>query len=256
MIDPAAEVGIGALITGKVAVLGSTKIGPGVVIEGPRLGPPMAIGPDAVVGAGSVISMASVGARAVLQAGSVVTRRVPSDAVIGGSEGRLLRTRPGSAPQTSPSTPASAASLIPRESLLTLRLVDDMRGALVAGEYPGQLPFAVSRFFTVFGVPGPEVRGEHAHRECHQLLVAVAGTLEVVCDDGFESRSYSLSRPEVALHIPPMVWGVQHQYSSDAVLLVLASHAYDSDDYIRDYEEFKRLAGERAASIEQQRAAT
>ncbi len=200
--------------------------------------------------------MASIGGRAVLQPGSVVTRPVPSDAVIGGSEARLLRTRPGSSSQAPLPAPEPGSARVPREALLTLRLVDDLRGALVAGEHPSQLPFAVSRFFTVFGVPGPEVRGEHAHRECHQLLLAVAGSLEVICDDGFETRSYSLSRPEVALHIPPMVWGVQHQYSSDAVLLVLASHSYDPDDYVRDYDEFKRLARTNASGSEPPQAVT
>ncbi len=245
--DPAVELGIGVVITGRVTLLGSTRIGPGVVIEGPRIGAPLTIGPDAVVGAGAVVSMASIGARAVLEAGAVVARPVPANAVIGGNPGRLIRTRPGRGGDAGPVQPAApAAQDQQRDALIGLRLADDMRGALVAGEAPGQLPFTVSRFFTVFDVPGPEVRGEHAHYECHQLLVAVAGSLEVICDDGHQSRTYTLSRPDVALHIPPLVWGVQHQYSSDAVLLVLASHPYDPADYIRDYEEFRRVVRERA----------
>lgn len=244
--DPAVDVGVGVVITGRVTLLGSTRLGPGVVIEGPRIGAPLTIGPDAVVGAGAVISMASIGTRAVLEAGTVVTRPVPANAVIGGNPGRLIRTRPGRASDPN-GPPAPAEQGQPREALISLRLADDMRGALVAGEAPGQLPFKVSRFFTVFDVPGPEVRGEHAHYECHQLLVAVAGSLEVICDDANQSRTYTLSRPDVALHIPPLVWGVQHQYSSDAVLLVLASHAYDPADYIRDYDEFLRIVRERAA---------
>lgn len=244
--DPAVEIGAGVVITGRVTLLGSTRVGPGVVIEGPRIGAPLTVGPDAVVGAGAVISMASIGARAVLEAGAVVARPVPANAVIGGNPGRLIRTRPGRAAEAvQPSVPTHQGQ--PRDALISLRLADDMRGALVAGEAPGQLPFQVSRFFTVFDVPGPEVRGEHAHYECHQLLVAVAGSLEVICDDGNQSRTYTLSRPDVALHIPPLVWGVQHQYSSDAVLLVLASHGYDPADYIRDYDEFRRIVRERAA---------
>lgn len=241
-VDPAVTLGAGVVITGRVAILGSTRIGPGVVVEGPRIGSALTIGPDSVVGTGATISMASIGARAVLEPGTVVTRTVPADAVIGGNPGRILRTRPGRPAEPVP--PPATSEDRTRESLVSLRLVDDMRGALVAGEYPAQLPFTVSRFFTVFGVPGPEVRGEHAHHECHQLLIAVAGSLEVICDDGTHTRSYALSRPDVALHIPPLVWGVQHQYSSDAVLLVLASHPYDSADYIRDYDEFKRCVEE------------
>ena len=95
----------------------------------------------------------------------------------------------------------------------------------------------------MFDVPSVETRGEHAHKACHQFLVCVRGSVNVVADDGRDRQEYVLDRPEKGLHLPPMVWGIQYKYSPDAVLLVFASHYYDADDYIRDYEEFRRLAG-------------
>jgi DNA-binding transcriptional LysR family regulator len=117
----------------------------------------------------------------------------------------------------------------------------DHRGSLVVAELPEDLPFPPRRIFAVYDVPGADVRGEHAHRECEQLLVATHGALSVRVDDGSESREVRLDVPSVALYLPPMIWGVQHRFSEDAVLLVLASHAYDADDYIRDRDEFVRI---------------
>jgi UDP-2-acetamido-3-amino-2,3-dideoxy-glucuronate N-acetyltransferase len=93
-------------------------------------------------------------------------------------------------------------------------------------------------------VSSREVRGEHAHRALHQLLICIHGECAVAIDDGTERGEVLLDRPDVALHLPPMVWGTQYRYSPDGVLLVLASDAYDPDDYIRDYDEFQRLVGD------------
>jgi hypothetical protein len=90
----------------------------------------------------------------------------------------------------------------------------------------------------VFDVPGREIRGEHAHRRCHQFLIAARGSLAVVVDDGTAREEIPLEAPTVGLYVPPMVWAVQYKYSPDALLLVFASDAYDPDDYIRDYDEF------------------
>ncbi len=119
-----------------------------------------------------------------------------------------------------------------------LREVHDARGNLSAAEVGVDIPFEVKRYFLVYQVPGMELRGEHAHRACHQFLVAVAGSLHVIADDGEHREEFVLDRPSLGLHLPPMVWGVQHRHTPGAVLMVLASHAYDSGDYIRDYAEF------------------
>jgi dTDP-4-dehydrorhamnose 3,5-epimerase-like enzyme len=109
---------------------------------------------------------------------------------------------------------------------------------LSVGEFSSQIPFIPQRYFIVFDVPGKEVRGEHAHRRCHQFLVCARGSLNVVIDDGTFSEEIVLDRPDVGLYIPPMIWAVQYKYSADALLLVFASDHYDPGDYIRDYDEF------------------
>ena len=90
----------------------------------------------------------------------------------------------------------------------------------------------------VYDVPNSKVRGAHAHKECHQFLIAAHGAVNVILDDGDQRREYSLSDAKTGLYIKPGVWGIQYKYSADAVLLVMASHSYDPDDYIRDYNTF------------------
>lgn len=119
---------------------------------------------------------------------------------------------------------------------------DDHRGNLVVAEVNKQLPFAVQRFFTVSHVPEGEPRGIHAHKECHQFLVCVSGSVKAMVDNGHERVVVQLDRPTLGLHMPPLTWGAQYDYSKDAVLLVLASHNYDAEDYIHDYEEFLVLS--------------
>jgi hypothetical protein len=128
-------------------------------------------------------------------------------------------------------------------TLQKFRLVPDLRGALSVGEFERDIPFIPRRYFLVFDVPTAETRGEHAHRICHQFLLAVRGSVNVVADDGTAREDFVLNRPDIGLHLPPMTWGIQYNYSHDAMLLVFASHYYDAGDYIRDYAEFLRLAG-------------
>jgi len=117
----------------------------------------------------------------------------------------------------------------------------DFRGLLSVGEAGDQIPFEVRRFFLVSGVASEEIRGEHAHHRLYQFLVCVHGSCEVMVDDGVNRESFRLDDPSCAVLVPPMVWGVQHRFTQDAVLLVLASEKYDSADYIRDYDEFLKL---------------
>jgi hypothetical protein len=114
---------------------------------------------------------------------------------------------------------------------------------LTVGEFERTIPFPVRRYFIVFEVPSIETRGEHAHHECHQFLICARGSCSVVADDGFHRQEIVLDRPDVGIYLPPMVWGIQYKYSTDAALIVFASHHYDGADYIRDYSEFRRLVG-------------
>ena len=100
------------------------------------------------------------------------------------------------------------------------------------------IPFGIKRVFYSYDIPGGEARGAHAHRECHQLLIAASGSFEVVLDDGINKRTILLNRPFYGLHIPPGIWASEQGFSSGSVCLVLASHCYEESDYIRDYDKY------------------
>jgi hypothetical protein len=127
-------------------------------------------------------------------------------------------------------------------SLHQLRLVEDLRGKLSVGEYQRDIPFVPKRYFLIFDVPAEEARGRHAHRLCHQFLICVRGSCRVKLDDGEHRAEVSLDRPDLGVYLPPMIWGTQHSYSPDAILLAFASEYYEANEYIRDYAEFCVLA--------------
>jgi acetyltransferase-like isoleucine patch superfamily enzyme/dTDP-4-dehydrorhamnose 3,5-epimerase-like enzyme len=198
------------------------------------------------VGAGAtVLGGVTVGAGAMVGAGAVVTRDVPPFAVVTGNPARIRgyvganRTQAeGISEVEAPALPVSKVSGV---RSIDLHSVDDLRGRLSVGEVGVQLPFLPQRVFFVYEVPTKDVRGEHAHRSVEQVLICVAGALSVVVDDGKARAEYRLDSPERALYIPAMVWAGQYAYSHDAVLMVLASGAYDAAEYIRDYDEFQKL---------------
>ena len=103
------------------------------------------------------------------------------------------------------------------------------------------IPFQIKRVFYLYDIPSGESRGAHAHKQCHQLLVAASGSFEVLLGDGRAQRLVQLNKPELGLHIPPGIWASEINFSSGSVCLVLASHTYDEDDYIRDYSDFLKL---------------
>lgn len=100
------------------------------------------------------------------------------------------------------------------------------------------LPFDIKRVFYSYDIPGGESRGAHAHKECHQFLVAASGAFEVLLDDGVNKRTVLLNRPFYGLHVPPGIWAAEQGFSSGSICLVLASRGYEADDYIRDYDEY------------------
>ena len=100
------------------------------------------------------------------------------------------------------------------------------------------IPFEIKRVFYLFDIPGGESRGAHSHKECHQFLVAASGSFEVQLDDGYTKRTVRLERPYYGLHIPPGIWAAEQGFSSGSICLVLASHIYCEEDYIRNYNSF------------------
>lgn len=184
-----------------------------------------------------------IGERAMVGAGSVVTRAVPSHAIVAGNPARIIgyvdsvkEAPPGD--RLDVDAAGVLQTTVAGVTLHRLRTSTDMRGSLTAAEFGGAIPFVPRRTFLVFDVPSAEVRGEHAHRACHQFLVCVAGSVAVLADDGEHREEFTLTRNDVGVYLPPLVWGVQYKYSPDAVLLVLASDPYDPDDYIREYPAF------------------
>jgi hypothetical protein len=118
--------------------------------------------------------------------------------------------------------------------------VQDPRGDLTVGEFGSGFPFQPKRYFIVFGVSAGTLRGEHAHKRCHQFLICAQGYCTALVDDGVTRREIVLDNPSFGIHVPPMIWGTQYNYSADGALLVFASERYDPDDYIRDYGEFQQ----------------
>ena len=198
------------------------------------------ISAGASIGAGAVILPGiRLGQNSMVGAGAVVTRDVPPNAVVVGNPAHITGyVDAGSLEfghhEHDPALPAVDVNGVVLQRLV---LATDLRGSLVASDF-AQLPFVPKRVFTVFDVPSRDVRGEHAHRICSQLLVCLKGSVSCIVDDGTNRSQIKLDRPDVGLYIPPLVWGTQYNYSSDAILLVLASEEYDADDYIRDYQEF------------------
>lgn len=126
-------------------------------------------------------------------------------------------------------------------SLIHLPKHWDLRGNITAVNNKREIPFDVKRVFYLYDIPGGESRGAHAHKECHQFLVAASGAFEVLMDDGRTQRQVQLNRPYMGLHIPPGIWASEINFSSGSICLVLASHTYNESDYIRDYQEFKQF---------------
>jgi dTDP-4-dehydrorhamnose 3,5-epimerase-like enzyme len=126
-------------------------------------------------------------------------------------------------------------------TLHRLARASEPRGLLVAGEFDRQIPFVPKRYFIVSGVPATAVRGNHAHRTCHQFLVCIRGSVTVVADDGAMVEEITLDNPAEGLYLPPLIWADQRRYSSDAILLVFASDYYEEAEYIRDRDESRRL---------------
>lgn len=130
-------------------------------------------------------------------------------------------------------------------SICELNRMHDPEGNLTFIYENIHVPFPINRVFYSYDIPGGEDRGAHAHKECHQFIIAASGSFEVVLDDGINKRTVLLNRPFWGLHVPPGIWASEQGFSSGSICLVLASHGYDSNDYIRNYDEYLKYLKEK-----------
>lgn len=223
------------------------KFLPTMVEQGASIGAAAVLLPGIVIGQGAMVG-----------AGAVVTRSVPPHAIVAGNPARIIgyvETAVSQEAAKSVALKTPALSLETRTpvgvggvTLHRLKSVHDMRGELSVGEFSRDIPFEPKRYFVVFNVPSEKTRGEHAHYKCHQFLVCVRGQCSVVVDDGRVRCEIRLDTPGKGLYLPPLTWGIQYKYSSDAMLLVFASDFYEANDYIRDYAEFVDITKKRSTS--------
>ena len=129
-------------------------------------------------------------------------------------------------------------------SVIELPRIGDRNGSITAINNLVEIPFEINRVFYLYDIPGGESRGAHAHKECHQFLIAATGSFEVELFDGKARRTVSLNRPNIGLHIPPGIWASEVNFSSSSICLVLASHHYEEGDYIRQLDKYISTYGE------------
>lgn len=122
--------------------------------------------------------------------------------------------------------------------LIDLPRITDPRGNLTFIESSRHIPFNISRVYYLYDVPGGAERAGHAHKQLHQLFVAMSGSFDILLDDGRAKQRYHLNRSYFGLYVCPMIWRELNNFSSGAVCMVLASEYYDESDYYRNYEDF------------------
>ncbi len=127
--------------------------------------------------------------------------------------------------------------------LIMLPKIEDHRGNLTFVEGNQHIPFAIQRTYYLYDVPAGAERGGHAHRDLQQLIIAVAGSFDVLLDDGHQQRRITLNRPYIGLYVSTMIWRELDNFASGSVCLVLASTPYEESDYFRDYAEFRGVLG-------------
>jgi UDP-2-acetamido-3-amino-2,3-dideoxy-glucuronate N-acetyltransferase len=258
-LAPDVEIGAYAVFGHAVVVGKKTRISPHVSIAaGARVGYDVHIGAGACIGAGCIVDdSVSIGSNAVINdgvrlhigarvlSGTTVAMAVPPYAIVEGAEGVITGYVDAGAEAASPpilAQPGSQESRVRGVRVYEMRDIPDLRGALSVGEFGQELPFLPKRYFLVHDVASERIRGEHAHKQCHQFLICTHGACSLIADDGKTRQEFRLDRPNLGVHLPPKVWGVQYKFTRDAVLLVFASEHYDPADYIRNYDEFLEMA--------------
>ena len=131
--------------------------------------------------------------------------------------------------------------------IITLKKHHHANGNLTAVNNGMELPFELRRTFYIYDVPGGAERGGHSHYTCQEFMIAISGSFDVTVDDGNDKYTFTLNRPNQGLLVVPGIWRTLQNFSSGSVCLALASHHFDENDYVRDYNNFLKLKGKQAA---------
>ena len=129
--------------------------------------------------------------------------------------------------------------------IIQLPKIHDPRGNLTFIEGQNHIPFKIKRTYWIYDVPGGEIRGGHAYKKLHELIIAVSGSFDVVLDDGLEKRNFALNRSYYGLYVPNPIWRSLENFSTNSLCLILASEVYNEDEYIRDYDGFLKGRNEK-----------
>ncbi|MFN7112730.1 MAG: sugar 3,4-ketoisomerase [Alphaproteobacteria bacterium] len=123
-----------------------------------------------------------------------------------------------------------------------LKKIEDPRGCLIVIEHGKDVPFLIKRSYFIYGTSPDEPRGFHAHKQLEQVFVCLRGQCDVLLDDGHHKQTIKLDAPDKSLYVGKMIWHEMHNFSEDCIFAAFASDLYDESDYIRDYQDFMRLA--------------
>ncbi|MEK9781000.1 MAG: FdtA/QdtA family cupin domain-containing protein [Gammaproteobacteria bacterium] len=129
-------------------------------------------------------------------------------------------------------------SRINKCNILDIPMINDDRGNLSFIQNPEHIPFEIARIYYLYNVPSNKNRGSHAHKKLSQLIIAISGSFDVTINDGINKKKIRLNDASKGLYICPMIWRDLNNFTEDAVCMVLASHKYDQDDYIHDFNSF------------------
>jgi len=128
--------------------------------------------------------------------------------------------------------------------IIDLPKIKDPRGNLSFFENSNQIPFDIKRTYWIYDVPGGEIRGSHAFKESHEFIVALSGSFDVVLHDGEKEVKFNLNRSYYGLYVPNLLWRRVENFSTNSLALIVSSIPYNSNDYIRDFDEYKKLKNE------------
>ena len=130
-------------------------------------------------------------------------------------------------------------------TLLDLPRVEDPRGNLCFFENFNQIPFEIKRTYWIYDVPGGEVRGGHAFKKSHELIVALSGSFDVILNDGKSEFKYNLNRSYNGLYVPNLIWRNLENFSTNSLALIVSNIKYNIHDYIESFEDFINIKNEK-----------